>query len=74
MYYRFGSRSFECQNKKKCVSQQENEESAERGGGASDRKIELERLEGAELHKRLAKVDPGMAALLHPNDKRKIAR
>ncbi|XP_028255233.1 tRNA dimethylallyltransferase isoform X2 [Parambassis ranga] len=52
----------------------ENKESTDGGGGALDRKIELERLEGAELHKRLAKVDPDMAALLHPNDKRKIAR
>lgn len=35
---------------------------------------ELEKLEGAELHKRLTEVDPDMAAMLHPNDKRKIIR
>ncbi|KAM9776695.1 tRNA dimethylallyltransferase isoform 3-T3 [Syngnathus typhle] len=44
------------------------------GDGDTDRKLELEKLEGAELHKRLMEVDPKMAALLHPNDKRKIAR
>ncbi|XP_029920042.1 tRNA dimethylallyltransferase isoform X2 [Myripristis murdjan] len=43
-------------------------------GGATDRKEELEKLGGAELHKRLAEVDPEMAAMLHPNDTRKIAR
>lgn len=58
----------------KCVSQQENEESGDGGDGAQNRKLELEKLEGAELHKRLAEVDPKMAAMLHPNDKRKIAR
>ncbi|KAM4630513.1 tRNA dimethylallyltransferase isoform 3-T3 [Polymixia lowei] len=52
---------------------QENEESG-KGGGASNRKAELEKLGGAELHKRLAEVDPKMAAMLHPNDARKIAR
>uniref|UniRef100_A0AAQ4QEI4 tRNA dimethylallyltransferase n=1 Tax=Gasterosteus aculeatus aculeatus TaxID=481459 RepID=A0AAQ4QEI4_GASAC len=41
---------------------------------APDRKLELEKLGGAELHDRLAEVDPEMAAMLHPNDKRKIAR
>lgn len=35
---------------------------------------ELEKLEGAELHRRLTEVDPDMAAMLHPNDKRKMAR
>ncbi|KAM7372931.1 hypothetical protein PAMP_007821 [Pampus punctatissimus] len=44
------------------------------GDGAQNRKLELEKLGGAELHKRLMKVDPKMAAMLHPNDKRKIAR
>uniref|UniRef100_A0A8D0A8Q9 tRNA dimethylallyltransferase n=1 Tax=Sander lucioperca TaxID=283035 RepID=A0A8D0A8Q9_SANLU len=44
------------------------------GDGAPNRKLELEKLGGAELHKRLAEVDPKMAAMLHPNDKRKIAR
>ncbi|XP_044027278.1 tRNA dimethylallyltransferase isoform X3 [Siniperca chuatsi] len=53
---------------------QENEESGDGGGGAPNRKLELEKLGGAELHKRLAEVDPKMAAMLHPNDKRKIAR
>ncbi|XP_038580645.1 tRNA dimethylallyltransferase isoform X2 [Micropterus salmoides] len=52
----------------------ENEESGDRGDGVSNRKLELEKLGGAELHKRLAEVDPKMAAMLHPNDKRKIAR
>lgn len=55
-----------------CVAQQENEESGD--GGAANRKLELEKLGGAELHQRLAEVDPAMAAMLHPNDKRKIAR
>lgn len=56
----------------KCVLQQGNEGSGDRG--APKRKVELEKLGGAELHKRLAEVDPKMAAVLHPNDKRKIAR
>uniref|UniRef100_A0A8C6SZX9 tRNA dimethylallyltransferase n=1 Tax=Neogobius melanostomus TaxID=47308 RepID=A0A8C6SZX9_9GOBI len=38
------------------------------------RKLELEKMGGAELHKQLMEVDPRMAAMLHPNDKRKIAR
>lgn len=58
----------------KCVSQQENDESGDGEDGAPNRKLELEKLGGAELHKRLAEVDPKMAAMLHPNDKRKIAR
>ncbi|NXU17919.1 MOD5 dimethylallyltransferase, partial [Pardalotus punctatus] len=41
---------------------------------ASDRKVELEQLDGAELHRRLGQVDPEMAAKLHPHDKRKVAR
>lgn len=53
------------------VSQQEGADSAE---GAAERKLELEKLDGAELHKRLAEVDPEMASVLHPNDRRKIAR
>ncbi|XP_074469973.1 tRNA dimethylallyltransferase [Sebastes fasciatus] len=53
---------------------QENEEPGDAGDGAPNRKLELEKLGGAELHKRLAEVDPKMAAMLHPNDKRKIAR
>ncbi|XP_035490443.1 tRNA dimethylallyltransferase isoform X1 [Scophthalmus maximus] len=52
----------------------ENEESGDGGDGAPSRKLELEKLGGSELHKRLAEVDPKMAAMLHPNDKRKLAR
>ncbi|KAF4800127.1 tRNA dimethylallyltransferase, mitochondrial [Turdus rufiventris] len=40
----------------------------------SDRKVELEQLDSAELHWRLSQVDPEMAAKLHPHDKRKVAR
>ncbi|NWT00526.1 MOD5 dimethylallyltransferase, partial [Mionectes macconnelli] len=43
-------------------------------GPVSDRKVELEQLDGAELHQRLSQVDPEMAAKLHPHDKRKVAR
>ncbi|XP_031710173.1 tRNA dimethylallyltransferase isoform X2 [Anarrhichthys ocellatus] len=50
------------------------EEPVDGGDEAANRKLELEKLGGAELHKRLAEVDPKMAAMLHPNDKRKIAR
>uniref|UniRef100_A0A8C3WS81 tRNA dimethylallyltransferase n=1 Tax=Catagonus wagneri TaxID=51154 RepID=A0A8C3WS81_9CETA len=39
-----------------------------------DRKVELEKEDGHELHKRLSLVDPEMAAKLHPHDKRKVAR
>ncbi|KAM4724775.1 tRNA dimethylallyltransferase [Anableps anableps] len=53
---------------------QENEDSGDGADGAQSRKMELEKLGGEELHKRLAEVDPRMAAMLHPNDKRKIAR
>ncbi|XP_042363039.1 tRNA dimethylallyltransferase isoform X1 [Plectropomus leopardus] len=53
---------------------QENEEPGNGGDGPPNRKLELEKLGGAELHKRLVEVDPKMAAMLHPNDKRKIAR
>ncbi|XP_028629670.1 tRNA dimethylallyltransferase isoform X2 [Grammomys surdaster] len=41
---------------------------------ADDRKAELEKEDGHELHKRLSQVDPEMAAKLHPHDKRKVAR
>lgn len=58
----------------KCVSQQESKESGDGRDETPSRKLELEKLGGAELHKRLAEVDPKMAAMLHPNDKRKIAR
>uniref|UniRef100_A0A1A7WDG2 tRNA dimethylallyltransferase n=2 Tax=Iconisemion striatum TaxID=60296 RepID=A0A1A7WDG2_9TELE len=53
---------------------QENKDCAVTGEEAGDRKVELEKLEGAELYQRLTKVDPRMAAMLHPNDKRKLAR
>ncbi|XP_026156424.1 tRNA dimethylallyltransferase isoform X2 [Mastacembelus armatus] len=53
---------------------QENEDSGDGGDGAQNRRLEMETLGGAELHKRLVEVDPKMAAMLHPNDKRKIAR
>ncbi|XP_051663022.1 tRNA dimethylallyltransferase isoform X2 [Manacus candei] len=43
-------------------------------GPVSDRKVELEQLDSAELHRRLSRVDPEMAAKLHPHDKRKVAR
>ncbi|XP_048057248.1 tRNA dimethylallyltransferase isoform X4 [Megalobrama amblycephala] len=42
--------------------------------GAPESKVELEKLGGPELHRRLKEVDPDMAALLHPHDARKIAR
>lgn len=58
----------------KCFLQQENDESGDGEDGGLNRKLELGKLEGAELHKRLAEVDPKMATMLHPNDKRKIAR
>lgn len=57
-----------------CVLQQDGADSADGEEGAPDRKSELEKLDGAELHKRLAEVDPEMASMLHPNDRRKIAR
>nr|XP_048290473.1 tRNA dimethylallyltransferase isoform X3 [Myodes glareolus] len=43
-------------------------------GKAADRKVELEKEDSRELHKRLSQVDPEMAAKLHPHDKRKVAR
>ncbi|XP_053147604.1 tRNA dimethylallyltransferase [Hemicordylus capensis] len=43
-------------------------------GRTVDRKMELEKLDGQELHRRLSQVDPRMAAKLHPHDKRKMAR
>lgn len=43
-------------------------------GKVVDRKVELEKEDGHELHKRLSQVDPEMAAKLHPHDKRKVAR
>ncbi|XP_068773455.1 tRNA dimethylallyltransferase isoform X2 [Struthio camelus] len=43
-------------------------------GPVIDRKVELEQMDGAELHRRLSQVDPEMAAKLHPHDKRKVAR
>ncbi|XP_047238702.1 tRNA dimethylallyltransferase isoform X2 [Girardinichthys multiradiatus] len=52
----------------------ENEDSGDGADGGQNRKLELEKLGGEELYKRLAEVDPKMASVLHPNDKRKIAR
>ncbi|XP_071225126.1 tRNA dimethylallyltransferase [Salvelinus alpinus] len=52
---------------------QENEGEGKKGGSL-DRKAELEKLGGAELHRRLTEVDPEMASVLHPHDTRKIAR
>ncbi|KAL0961814.1 hypothetical protein UPYG_G00332050 [Umbra pygmaea] len=43
-------------------------------GGSPDRKVELEKMGGAKLHRKLMEVDPDMAAMLHPHDTRKIAR
>ncbi|XP_035537646.1 tRNA dimethylallyltransferase-like isoform X2 [Morone saxatilis] len=51
-----------------------NEESGDGGDGAQKRELKLKKLDGAELHKRLVEVDPEMAAMLHPNDKRKLVR
>ncbi|XP_058855694.1 tRNA dimethylallyltransferase-like isoform X4 [Acipenser ruthenus] len=45
-----------------------------RRGDSPSRKAELEKLDGQELHRRLTEVDPEMAAMLHPHDKRKMAR
>lgn len=43
-------------------------------GTFTDRKVELEQLDAVDLHRRLSQVDPEMAAKLHPNNKRKVAR
>ncbi|CAL8297739.1 unnamed protein product [Lota lota] len=57
------------------VDTREKAESAKSGEDrAALRKAELEKLGGAELHRRLMEVDPKMAAMLHPNNTRKIAR
>lgn len=56
------------------VSQQEKKESGDRVDEAPHWNSELEKLEGAELHRQLMEVDPKMASMLHPNDKRKIVR
>ncbi|XP_072227043.1 tRNA dimethylallyltransferase isoform X1 [Leuresthes tenuis] len=53
---------------------QENDDLGDGEDRSPNRKMELEKLGAPELHKRLAQVDPKMAAMLHPNDKRKIAR
>ncbi|XP_039595271.1 tRNA dimethylallyltransferase [Polypterus senegalus] len=37
-------------------------------------KANLENLDGLELHRRLTEVDPDMASMLHPHDKRKVSR
>ncbi|KFQ32380.1 hypothetical protein N331_06866, partial [Merops nubicus] len=44
------------------------------GGRGTDRKVELEQLDGAELHRRLSQVDPEMAARVHRHDKLNVAR
>ncbi|KAJ8273095.1 hypothetical protein GJAV_G00097350 [Gymnothorax javanicus] len=49
-------------------------EKKEDGRSSPERRGELEELGGAELHRRLAEVDPDMAATLHPHNVRKIAR
>ncbi|NWI04032.1 MOD5 dimethylallyltransferase, partial [Tichodroma muraria] len=54
------------------INTKEKPSSAPRPDG--DRKVELEQLDSAELHRRLSQVDPEMAAKLHPHDKRKVAR
>ncbi|XP_038164969.1 tRNA dimethylallyltransferase isoform X2 [Cyprinodon tularosa] len=56
------------------VDSGENEDSGDGADGGQNRKMELEKLGGEELYKRLMEVDPKMASMLHPNDKRKIAR
>lgn len=58
----------------KHASQQENEDSEDGADGGQSKKLQLEKLGAEELYKRLAEVDPKMAAMLHPNNKRKIAR
>ncbi|KAK7898598.1 hypothetical protein WMY93_019451 [Mugilogobius chulae] len=52
----------------------DNEDSGDGEDSVPNRKLNLEKLGGAELHKQLVEVDPTMAAMLHPNDKRKVAR
>ncbi|XP_072303741.1 tRNA dimethylallyltransferase isoform X2 [Eucyclogobius newberryi] len=52
----------------------DNEDSGDGEDTVSNRKLQLEKLGGAELHKQLMEVDPTMAAMLHPNDIRKVAR
>ncbi|XP_063042056.1 tRNA dimethylallyltransferase [Engraulis encrasicolus] len=39
-----------------------------------DPKIAIQKLGPSELHRRLAEVDPEMAAMVHPHDTRKLAR
>ncbi|KAL2080751.1 hypothetical protein ACEWY4_024544 [Coilia grayii] len=39
-----------------------------------DPKMGIHKLGASELHRRLAEVDPDMAAILHPHDTRKLAR
>lgn len=43
-------------------------------GWREDRKEALERSDPTELHRMLSKVDPAMAARIHPHDVRKLAR
>ncbi|KAJ8387504.1 hypothetical protein AAFF_G00156050 [Aldrovandia affinis] len=56
------------------VDTEQESEGEGRRRGSPDRRGELEKLGGPELHRRLAEVDPDMAAMLHPHDARKIAR
>ncbi|XP_077193420.1 tRNA dimethylallyltransferase isoform X2 [Paroedura picta] len=42
--------------------------------GETDLRAELEKLDSQELYCRLKAVDPKMASMLHPHDKRKVAR
>lgn len=58
----------------KYIIQQQQQQETPGADEAQHMISELEKLEGAELHKRLTEVDPDMAAMLHPNDKRKIIR
>ncbi|XP_068603439.1 tRNA dimethylallyltransferase [Brachionichthys hirsutus] len=55
-------------------TRQENEKSGVVGDSSPNRKLALEELTGTELHKRLIEVDPKMAAMTHPNEKRKLIR
>ncbi|XP_068189950.1 tRNA dimethylallyltransferase [Antennarius striatus] len=50
------------------------QEDQKSGDGSSNCRLALEELTGTELHKRLTEIDPKMAAMLHPNAKRKLIR
>ncbi|XP_016102964.1 tRNA dimethylallyltransferase isoform X1 [Sinocyclocheilus grahami] len=55
-------------------SMQQGSDTVSEKGGTCESRVELEKLGGPELHRRLKEVDPDMAAILHPHDARKIAR